>query len=108
MVSPVDSDQELIDVQTRGGLMYAVATSQKMFLIEEETSRYQTSTLTDVKKIDTQQMVKDLIKNVDVISAYNNVVDPFVGGDIKYPQALYLRVRSFSLAKDITIKYRNI
>ena len=93
-------------------LMYATATTQKIFLKAEETFRHQTSTLTDVKKIDTRQMVKDLIKNVDVISAYNNVVGPFVDGDdIKYPLlekmlALYLRVRSFSLAKGITTKYR--
>ena len=110
MVSPDDSDQELIDVQNRGGLMYATATTQKIFLIAEETFRYQTSTLTDVKKIDTRQMVKDLIKNV-VISAYNNVMDAFVDDDIKYPLlekmlALYLRVRSFSLTKVITTKYR--
>ena len=112
MVSPDDSDQELIDVQNRGGLMYATATTQKILLIAEETFRYQTSTLTDVKKIDTRQMVKDLIKNVDVISAYNNAVDPFVDDDdIKYPLLetmlpLYLRLRSFPLAKNITTRYR--
>ena len=81
MVSPDDSDQELIDLQNRGGLMYATATTQNIFLIAEETFQYQTSTLADVKKIDTRQMVKDLIKNVDVISAYNNVMDPFVDDD---------------------------
>ena len=112
MVSSEDNDQELISIQNRGGLTYVTATTQTIFLKAEETFRYQTSTVTNVKKIDTRQLIKDLMKNVDVVSAYNNVVDTFGDDDvIKYPLlekmlALYLRVRSFSLAKDITTKYR--
>ena len=61
-------------------------TTGKICLKAEETFRCQTSGVMDVKKINTRQMVKDLIKNIDVISAYSVVVDTFGNDDdIKYP-----------------------
>ena len=81
MISSEDNDQELISIQNRGGLAYVTATTQTIFLKAEETFRYQTSTVTNVKKIDTRQLIKDLMKNVDVVSAYNNVVDTFGDDD---------------------------
>ena len=51
------------------------------------------------------------IDNMDVVSTYNKIVrDILVNDEIKYTIlkmiALYLRVRSFSLATCITTKYR--
>ena len=54
MISSKDNDQELISIQNRGGLAYVTATTQTIFLKAEETFRYQTSTVTNVKKIDTR------------------------------------------------------
>ena len=53
MISSEDNDQELIRIQNRDGLTYVTATTQTIFLKAEETFRYQTSTVTNIKKIDT-------------------------------------------------------
>ena len=95
------SAQELIAAQSRGGL--AAVTPAEF--------RQQTASQ-NLKKIDTKQMVIDLVKDMDVVSTYNKILqDISVDDEIKYALlmkriALYLCVRSFSMARYITTKYR--
>ena len=59
-------------------------------------------------------MVSDLLRDVGVISIFNAIADGAVSTDkeTKYSLLqnmlqLYLRVRSFSTARDVTAKYRH-
>ena len=80
--------------------------------VKAEAKFGQETTSKSIKKIDTKQMVIDLMKDMDVISTYNRILqDILVDDEIKYALlmkmlALYLRVRSFSLARSLTTKYR--
>ena len=97
--------------QSRGGLTAVTPAAQSMFVKAEAKFRQET-TSKSLKKIDTKQMVIDLMKDMDVISTYNRILqDILVDDEIKYAflmkmLALYLRVRSFSLARSLTTKYR--
>ena len=97
--------------QSRGGLTAVTPAAQSMFVKAEAKFRQET-TSKSLKKIDTKQMVIDLMKDMDVISTYNRILqDISVDDEIKYALlmkmlALYLRVRSFSLARSLTTKYR--
>ena len=112
MITSDYSSQELIAAQSRGGLTAVTPAAQSMFVKAEAKFRQET-TSKSLKKIDTKQMVIDLMKDMDVIiSTYNRILqDISVDDEIKYALlmkmlALYLRVRSFSLARSLTTKYR--
>ena len=70
-------------------------------IVKAEAKFRQETTSKSLKKIDTKQMAIDLMKDMDVISTFNRILqDSSVDGEIKYALlmkllALYLRVRSF-------------
>lgn len=105
-------DQRLIQTKDRGGLTALNFNTQSIFRIIEEEYRIETSS-DHLRKIDSQAITLNLMKNVDIISIYNNIVE---STGIKCNEelsenllekliALYLRVRAFSTAKDITNKH---
>ena len=117
MITSGYSSQELIAAQSRGGLtavtpaaqsrggLTAVTPAAQSMFVEAEAKFRQETTSKSLKKIDTNQMVIDLMKHMDVISTYNRILqDILVDDEIKYALlmkmlALYLRVRSFFLGQ---------
>lgn len=105
------SDQKLIALQSRGGLTALTSEAQKIFVKAEERFRSDTN-LREIFKIDTKEMVFRLMKDTDVISVYNRIIqDIEIDDDTRYGilmkmLGLYLRVRAFSLAKKLTTKHR--
>ena len=124
MITSDYSSQELIAAQSRGGLtavtpaaqsrggLTAVTPAAQSMFVKAEAKFRQETTSKSLKKIDTKQMVIDLMKHMDVINTYNRILqDILVDDEIKYALlmkllALYLRVRPFSLARSLTTKYR--
>ena len=104
-------DQRLIKTVTRGGLTALNSNGQNMFRIVEE--HFRNGTITSMRRIDTQKMTRDLIKNVDMLGFYNNILTTIkIKMDnetrknlLEKMVSLYLRVRSFSKARDITNKH---
>ena len=105
------SDQKLIALQSRGGLTALTSDAQKIFVKAEERFRADTN-LKEIFKIDTKAMVLRLMKDTDIISVYNKIIqDIEIDDDAKYGilmkmLGLYLRVRAYSLAKQLTTKHR--
>ena len=85
--------------------------AQSIFIKAEAKFRQQTASK-NLTKIDTKQMLIDLVKDMDVVSTSNKILqDILVVDEIKFAllmkmTALYSRVRSFSLARCIITKYR--
>ena len=78
--------------------------SQNIFLIAERVFRNNTSEKL-LRKIDTNEMVGTLIIDQELISHFNSVVaDIYL---LEKLLGLYLRVRVFSLSKDLNAKDRN-
>ena len=78
------SSQELIAAQSRGGLTAVTPAAQSMF-VKAEAKFHQETTSKSLKKIDTKQMVIDLMIDMDVISTYNIILqDILVDDEIKY------------------------
>ena len=108
-----DTSQRLIQTQNRGGLTAVKAEVQKIFEHTEGMFKVHTSSST-VFKIDTKSMTKSLLMNTKVVSLFNNLIDDSgvaIDSEIKDNLLenmlnLYLRVRSFSYAKDITNKHK--
>ena len=104
-------EQKLIHSINRGGLTVVTDDFQKIFYRAEERFRAETH-VDHLRKIDIKKMSTDLIKDVDIVSYFNLLVDEtdkrltieIQQNLLQSMIALYLRVRSFSLAKDITTK----
>ena len=105
------SGQKLISVQNRGGLSAVTGVCQKIFYRAEEEFRIQTS-VDFLMEINLKMMVDHLLESIDVVSFSNAAVN-MAGVDLheeikmnllQNMIILYLRVRSFSIAKDITSK----
>lgn len=102
-----DSQQRLIHLQNRGGLTAVTGDCLKIFCRTEERFRVETE-VDSLRKIDISKISSDLMADVDIISFFNAVVDNIeLIDEIKQNLLhkmlkLYLRVRSSSLAKDIT------
>ena len=102
-----DAEQRLIHLQNRGGLTAVTGDCLKIFCRTEERFRVATE-IDSLRKIDISKISADLMADVDIISFFNAVVDNIeLIDEIKQNLLhkmlkLYLRVRSSSLAKDIT------
>lgn len=107
-----DSNQILVCVQNRGGLTAVTDNCQQIFRRVEEQFRCDTE-INNLRKIDVQKITNQLLREVDIISLFDLICDTDKSGitmiqpEVKYNVLegmikLYLRVRSFSLAKDIT------
>ena len=109
LIAEDDSYQPLIHLLNRGGLTAVTDETFKIFYCAEEKFRAETE-VDLLRKIDVKQMSLDLLNNVDVASYYNALVDSSgtdVADEIKQNLLesmlkLYLRVRAFSLARDVT------
>jgi hypothetical protein len=105
------ADQKLVSLQSRGGLTALTNEAQQIFVKAEEKFRRNTN-LKDIQKIDTRLMVKQLLKDTDLICIFNRILqDLIIDDDQKHGilskmLGLYLRVRAFSLAKKITSQHR--
>ncbi|XP_065683758.1 uncharacterized protein LOC124813946 [Hydra vulgaris] len=108
-----DIKQKLIDVQNRGGLSAVNKNMQNIFIKVEECFRIKTS-FYSIKKIDIPKITNELLKSEEILSYYNNHCDAsgiVIEKELKKNLLenmiqLYCRVRSFSLAKDITEKHK--
>ncbi len=107
------TDQSLIEATSRGGLTAVNVNMQHIFRAAEETVRSHTSR-NALQRIDTCKMTECLMKDMDVISVYDNIIQQS-GTDINNETkdnllekmlTLYLRVCAFSVAKDLTGKHR--
>lgn len=107
--------QKLIDCLNRGGLTAVSIEFQRIFLKTEMQFRIATTNQNHLKSIDVKSITNVLMQDTEVISYYNSVVDT---SGVKNFQdenkenllenmiQLYLRVRSFSLARDIVGKHK--
>ena len=107
-----DEEQILNNIRDRGGLWLINEYCQNIFQISETIFRGKTKTLTN--KIDSHDIVENILKDSDVNSNFRYLcdnaacpVDKEVSLNLlKLIIQLYVRVRSFSHAKDIKEKYQ--
>ena len=106
------SEQKLIACQTRGGLTGVNVECQKIFIIAEQIFRVYTSAQ-DLNIIENEKITISLLDNIKVISHLNSFVDcnssDKLNEEVKLnvleqTLKLYIRVHSFSHAKDFTNK----
>ena len=110
------SNQKLIDTQNRGGLTAVTEECQQIFIRAELKFRTDTASNIHLRKIDIDKMTLDLMNNTEVIGFYKVIVDnsgiqkgledEILENLLEKMLKLYFRVRSFSLAKDITTKHK--
>ncbi|XP_047142613.1 uncharacterized protein LOC124816919 [Hydra vulgaris] len=101
--------QRLIDVQNRGGLISLTEECQQIFILTE--IKFRSETLNSMlRKVDIANMASELITKTTVQSFYNAIVENScqfkIDKEVKTNLLesmvkLYLRVRSFSMAKDV-------
>ena len=108
------SEQKLIAYQTRDGLTDINVECQKIVIIAEQTFRAYTSAH-HLIIIENEKITKSLLENIKVISHLNSFVDCNISNKLneevklnllEQMLKLYLRVRSFSYAKDFTNKQK--
>ena len=105
------SNQKLIRSVTRGGLSAVNNQCINIFLIVEKHFRNVTKKI-NLRKILTDETINCVLKNPDVISNYNSFSTQTQGTISKETSQnvlekmlrLYIRVRSFSYAKDVNFK----
>ena len=106
------SEQKLIACQTRGGLTGVNVECQKIFIIAEQIFRVYTSAQ-DLNIIENEKITISLLDNIKVISHLNSFVDcnssDKLNEEVKLnvleqTLKLYIRVHSFSHAKDFNNK----
>lgn len=103
--------QKLVESLSRGGLTSVSEECEQIFYKTEELFRAKTSVV-NLHNIDIEEIASNLMTQPDIISLTNSIVINS-GSDIdteiknnlfEKMIKLYLRVRSFSLARDITAK----
>ncbi|XP_047123666.1 uncharacterized protein LOC124806636 [Hydra vulgaris] len=112
-ISKNSTDQELIEAQNRGGLTAVNNECQQIFVKAEIQFRNETN-INHLQEIDINRMTMELLKDTEVVSFYNSIltgcgvdIDNDVSKNLLENMVkLYFRVRAFSLAKDITTKYK--
>ena len=108
-------DQKLIDCLSRGGLTPISSDCELLFYRTEETFRVKT-TISNLRKIDVPNISSTLMCQPDKVSVMNAIletsginIEPELRDNI-FEQIirLYLRVRSFALARDITSRKKSL
>ena len=108
------NSQRLIASLNRGGLWSPTESAQKIFVKTEHYFKSYSSQPDQFQKIDIKNIIQKSAQDPDVVSSYNAIVsesglriDSSESKDILHCIIhLYVRVRSFSLAKDIIQKYK--
>ena len=107
------ADQKSIHSSNRVGLYAVKPECQALFCRAKEHFRIETNET--IHRTNIGQITKSLMKDKDVISTYSSITENFSKTEgckeIKHNLLhelfqLYLRVRAFSLAKDITDKFK--
>ena len=107
--------QKLIKIQTRGGLTAVKKEIKEIFTNTEIKFIAETKTNHNLRKIDLDRITDILLKDCEIISAYNAAVECSgitIDNEIKvnlleHMLKLYLRVRAFSYAKDVADKHKS-
>ena len=108
------AEQKLIHSIDHGGLHTVTPKYQVLFCRAEEHFRIETN-VNSIHRTNIEQVTKSLMKDKDMISTYNSIIENCSKTEsykkIKHNLfhelfQLYLRVRAFSLAKDITDKFK--
>ena len=103
-------NQKLANIQTRGDLTKVLDEAKEIFILAEQLLRKTTETERDLNKIDINAMAEELLQDTKIISLYKAITGASDTNDLDYEVKvnllesilkLYLRVRSFSFAKDI-------
>ena len=105
------SNQKLIRSVTRGDLSAVDNQCANIFFIAEKHFRNVTKKI-NLRKIPTDEIISYLLKNPDAISNYNSFSTQTQGtiskeiskNVLEKMSRLYIRVRSFSYAKDVNFK----
>ena len=106
------SGQALIEATSRGGLTAVTRNMHQIFIAAEEKFREETS-IYSIRKIDINKMTECLMTDPEIVSVYNNIIkesethidQEITDNLLEKMLKLYLRVRAFSLAKDIIGKH---
>ena len=107
--------QRLVDSLNRGGLTPISTSCEQIFYKTEEIFRVETA-ISNLRKIDIPIISANLMCQPDIVSIINAIVD--ISGSNIEPELkdnifekmiqLYLRVRSFALAREITSSKKNL
>ena len=106
------TDQRLIATTTRGGLKAVNVEIQQIFVIADETFGDHTSGAYHISKVNIELIINQLMMDTSLISMYNSlIVDETINTEVKHSLLenllkLYIRVRAFTFAKDITNKHK--
>lgn len=104
--------QKLTSSLNRGGLWAITKSAQSIF---ERTEHYfrDTTSNTTVQNIAFASIISRSVHDVEVVSAYNSllsnsqlIINSSVAKDVLHIIQLYVKVRSFSFAKDIIQKHK--
>ena len=109
-----DDSQKLLNALNRGGLWKANETAQAIFLTAEKLFRIETNK-PNIKQTDCPTLVLKGLNAIDTRAKFNVLlegckieVNRNIGLDtLQQILSLYVKVRSFSFAKDIVEKYKN-
>lgn len=109
----VDASQKLVSCLSRGGLWGITKAAEKIFLQAEKYFRSSTCN-GPILKINIEKIRSESCSDLEIIAAYNTLlanselrIDKHVAKDVLQSILdLYIRVRSFSFAKDIVQRYK--
>ena len=110
------SNQQLISSLSRGGLWGITDLTRSLFVKAEEKFRAETWNESRLRCIRTDQIVRALMQNLDVIVIFSSILEDCPLYNDKFEEGsrnllekmfiLYLRVRAFSLTKDIMVRFK--
>ena len=103
---------EVIDSLSRGGLKTVTSDTLRIFYLAEEEFR-KTTEISNLRKINAEEIAQTLLENHDIVSIFKTVTDDVTDVTDETREnvlnkilPLYLRVRSYSLARDLTSKQK--
>ena len=105
------AEQKLIHLLNRGGLYAVTPECQALFHRAEKHFRIETN-VTSIHRINIEQITKSLMKDNDVTSTYNSIVENYskTEGYTEINTICCMNcsnyIRAFSLTKDITDKFK--
>lgn len=108
----ITESQKLISSLSRGGLWNPTKKAQKIFLRAEH--HFRNNRKTDQRSINIEAVIEKCCKDTDVVAFFNEIVsessleiDSRISKDMLHSIiTLYLRVRSFSFARDVIQKHK--